>query len=1221
MERFKQILEIPDFPEEIRDAYNKKELAIFLGAGISRLANCSSWNQLAKDLLEGLAEDNLIDYKTKEQLSCISDNKKLITIAFEEYKKENKLEEFYKIFNKDLDGNNNSDIYNQVAKLKGVYFTTNADMLLEKALFNDEEESVKYFSVSDCRSAVLEKKTIPFIYHIHGRKDDRNSLVFTTSQYLSTYNNPKFKKFLQFVFDNYRILFLGYGLNEFEVLDYLISKNSNGVNDRHFYLEGFFSYELEYANHMAEYYKTLGIKLIPYSKDKKGFNQQINIIRKWVKEIKNTTFMIVDEFSEIEKNIRHYSNQNKIIIFNLINNNKKNEHIFMHELPKSKDFMLWIEELINKDYFNIDRCPNIIRLDNGRYRGQYWDMLYVFVDLIKMNKTNKRFFDIAYEQLEKISDEICDKEEKMKNWLVIYSMWFIFINLPGKYITEKIVKFFRKAIKYDLDSNILWIDGLIENNIFNKISIDSKKYFYDFILGYNIKEGTSNGQIKPIVAEYRFNDVLELIKANINNNNAHIMVEIIERYITSIIDMNNYESYSFNRLEVLDIINYTNDIDYYIFLTELLRYSVLMLNKEELHQVINRWITDEREFYKIAAIYIISEKYKDFNEIFFQLDKNPFNDHKIYTQVYYLLKKNNEEICSDNENKKKLIGWIENTKFSIENNDKHSNKVINGYKVKVLELLAEFDTEVSGIINYYKEQEYYNMGDPFEELNEKMNGSRLDRSKEKPFFPDGFYETIPSEIYDYICKYIKDKTVDRYDSFIAGEELFEYLEKHIDKKEYILECYIKMPPILIGIFVEKCNMIKTKVDSLLGDSILDFSIKCIGRLSKIQINDDVTYAINITLSILNNYIHSITDTVKLNEIFNILIECLKHKPWKEHKDIDKIYTRSFSGVESYGIDIIIDCALKICEIDGNKNISEKLIDYIEERLSEQDINYKVRSIVATRLNALMYLNADRTLENLKKLFFTPNNRFSIASITGYVYLNNELYKQIHKFFHTSGIYKYVINECKEFNDDNKNVDYRGIYIKFITLYKIIDFEDEENNNIFNLVLFRRKKKEISSILNMINDVDFYKHQSNSAEYKKNSEKIWNKLYDELIKESVFKDIAEDMINYLPVVNAIDKNIYNKICVCIKEVKSINNYYRILKNRSRLITDSIQAKYVGEILFMMIDKINHISIEFTDIVKKIYSKDAKLAIKICNHGVDLGYEIFSRLLKKFRSDNS
>ncbi|CAB5496323.1 hypothetical protein THERMOT_495, partial [Bathymodiolus thermophilus thioautotrophic gill symbiont] len=76
-----EITDFPLLPSEIKQAINDEKLAIFIGAGVSRLIGCDGWDTLATNLVKKCAEENLIEPITKELLLKQSDQIKLISIC------------------------------------------------------------------------------------------------------------------------------------------------------------------------------------------------------------------------------------------------------------------------------------------------------------------------------------------------------------------------------------------------------------------------------------------------------------------------------------------------------------------------------------------------------------------------------------------------------------------------------------------------------------------------------------------------------------------------------------------------------------------------------------------------------------------------------------------------------------------------------------------------------------------------------------------------------------------------------------------------------------------------------------------------------------------------------------------------------------------------------------------------------------------------------------
>jgi RAB protein geranylgeranyltransferase component A len=77
---------IPKIPEGIIQSVNNKNLAIFIGAGVSRLLGCKGWNDLANNLLDLCVKNNYIEKKERDVI-LQEDNKKKITISYNIFKK------------------------------------------------------------------------------------------------------------------------------------------------------------------------------------------------------------------------------------------------------------------------------------------------------------------------------------------------------------------------------------------------------------------------------------------------------------------------------------------------------------------------------------------------------------------------------------------------------------------------------------------------------------------------------------------------------------------------------------------------------------------------------------------------------------------------------------------------------------------------------------------------------------------------------------------------------------------------------------------------------------------------------------------------------------------------------------------------------------------------------------------------------------------------------
>jgi hypothetical protein len=102
------ILPNPPVPRGILDAVDNKSLAVFVGAGVSRLIGCMGWDELASNLL---AQCNsvvdkkgrpLLNFREVEQLTGEQDRRRIITICHHLLSGNGKQRQFYKTLRQSL---------------------------------------------------------------------------------------------------------------------------------------------------------------------------------------------------------------------------------------------------------------------------------------------------------------------------------------------------------------------------------------------------------------------------------------------------------------------------------------------------------------------------------------------------------------------------------------------------------------------------------------------------------------------------------------------------------------------------------------------------------------------------------------------------------------------------------------------------------------------------------------------------------------------------------------------------------------------------------------------------------------------------------------------------------------------------------------------------------------------------------------------------------------
>ena len=222
--------------------------------------------------------------------------------------------------NKDI----NLSIAKQIAKYLSAYnatiVTTNADETLENTKPLNDRKVIKSFVDYDDEN----NRDYSFI-HLHGSISEPENMVFTSEDYAKAYSverifGIKLKKLMDY---KWTILFVGYGVSEFELIRYFL--NDDDSKDRRlFMLDGYLYKDLIKYEFDKEYFKSLGIYLLPYSREKDNYNALINVLKKWDKIVETKTFASTSrKVSIINKIVSNMpTDENVQIIEKLVNNNE-----------------------------------------------------------------------------------------------------------------------------------------------------------------------------------------------------------------------------------------------------------------------------------------------------------------------------------------------------------------------------------------------------------------------------------------------------------------------------------------------------------------------------------------------------------------------------------------------------------------------------------------------------------------------------------------------------------------------------------------------------------------------------------------------------------------------------------------------------------------------------------------------------------------------------------
>jgi len=287
-------------PELNRSIINNEKVGVFVGAGVSRLIEFPSWEELGDKAIECLYKNNRINYFEYQRIQRdVVDPKQKMSIFHAVLPKNSESsKQFYKeIFSKPDTKKNNP--YDNLAKIDWIKITSNIDNefvnALDKYLTHpvidirdsmrkeDKVEERKRargitsnFNVSDVQAES--------IFQIHGCIDELETSILTTDDYLKAYygDDKDLRNFLEKIFTEYTILFIGYGLSEFSILEHIIKKIKL---QKHYALVGTYLNEINVFGLMKKYFESIGVLAIPFYLDSIGYDRLITVLDSWFIQI------------------------------------------------------------------------------------------------------------------------------------------------------------------------------------------------------------------------------------------------------------------------------------------------------------------------------------------------------------------------------------------------------------------------------------------------------------------------------------------------------------------------------------------------------------------------------------------------------------------------------------------------------------------------------------------------------------------------------------------------------------------------------------------------------------------------------------------------------------------------------------------------------------------------------------------------------------------------
>lgn len=306
-------------PELRKRLLGNEKLAFFVGAGVSKLLGIPLWNDIASLSIDYLRNNNRINHT--EELRIKNEkysSKQIMSIFHQIIRDKGKIKEFYEKHLKSNDDVTHNPYellfeFEEALAKPVVKISTNIDCEWEKVLKDRSEkqkqkqdktgkllQAQSYYSETQSSGFSKDQKIDPrVLYQIHGSLNDIDNAILAASQYVKHYRDDNgLKGFLENIFKEYIVVFIGSGIQEFEILEHCIEHTPF----EHYALVASQTGEDNLFRIRKAYYKDVKVNAIPYYIDFQGYERLFLIMQSWIEDIRSAkTKLFYDDIKLIDE--------------------------------------------------------------------------------------------------------------------------------------------------------------------------------------------------------------------------------------------------------------------------------------------------------------------------------------------------------------------------------------------------------------------------------------------------------------------------------------------------------------------------------------------------------------------------------------------------------------------------------------------------------------------------------------------------------------------------------------------------------------------------------------------------------------------------------------------------------------------------------------------------------------------------------------------------------